>query len=68
MRLRHRLRCRHVGVLLYENLRAAQASERRPFRRELLGMNDVCFFNFDPTAHVERQVELPVSFLWAGAQ
>jgi hypothetical protein len=68
MRLRHRLGCRHAGVLFYENLRAAQAPERRPIRWELLGMNDVGFFNFDPTAHVERQVELPVSLLWAGAQ
>ena len=63
MRLRHRLRCRHVGVLLYANLRATQAPERRPFRWQLLGMNDVGLFNFDRTAHVERQVELPISLL-----
>jgi hypothetical protein len=50
-----------------EHAGAAQASERRSFRRELLSVDDVVFADLDMTAHVQREIEQPVAFFGTAA-
>jgi len=62
MRLRPRHGSGDLGVAADEHLRAAQSSERRPFRWKLLAVNDVLFGDLDTTSHVEREVQQPIPF------
>ena len=57
-----------LSSLLDEYAGASQASERRPFRRELLTMDDVVFTDLDMATHVQCEIEQPVAFFGTAAQ
>jgi hypothetical protein len=59
---------RDLRVFPDEDLCAAEASEWRFVRRELIAVDDVLFPNLDARAHVERRVEQPVSLFRAATQ
>jgi len=68
LRLRRRLCCRHLSVLLDEYPCATQAAKRRLVRRKRLSENDVGFLNLDRSAHIQTEIKQPITGLRAATQ
>ena len=68
MRARADLGCGYLGVLLDEDPRAAQATERRLVSRKLFAVDNVLSSNLDITIHVETEMKQPITFFGAATQ